>query len=102
MLVLWARWPFPLLMLGAMVVLTLSEPWRVPVMLGLAGAWALATLSAIVRTLRDYRATTFSPTSLLVAMGFANPLPLFLLLIFFLTFDADPVFLFFWHLATRS
>ena len=100
MLVLWARWPFPLLMVGAMVAPTLSETLRVPVMLALAGAWALATLSAIVRTLRDYRATTSSPTSLVVAMGFANPLPL--LLAFFLTFDAHLAFTFFWHLVTRS
>ena len=102
MLVLWARWPLPLLMIGAMVVPTLSETLRVPVMLALTAGWALATISAIVRTLRDYGATTHSPASLIVAMGFANPLPLLLLLAFFSTLDTGPAFTFFWHLATRS
>ena len=71
-------------------------------MLALAGGWSLATLSAIIRTLRDYRVTTYSPALLIVAMSFANPLPLLLLLAFFLTFDTGPTFTFFWHLATRS
>ena len=89
-------------MSGAMAAPTLSEALGLHMMLALAGAWALATLSAIVRTLRDYRTTTYSPASLIVAMGFANSLPLLLLLAFFLTVDTGPAFTFFWHLATRS
>lgn len=102
MLVLWARWPFPLLTAGAMVAPTLSEPLALSLMLALAGVWAVATCSSIVRTLRDYAAITNSRAALIVAMGFANPLLLLLLAAFFLTFDAGPAFTFFWHLVTRS
>jgi len=105
MLVLWARWPFPLLMVGAMVAPTLSEALALPLMLVLAGGWILATLSAIVRTLRDYAAATYSPVFLIVVMGVANPLLLLVLgslFVTLVTLDIGPALRFFWHLATRS
>jgi len=104
MLVLWARWPFPLLLIGAMVAPTLSETLALSVMLVLAGGWVLATLSAIVRSLRDYAAATNSPVFLIVVMGVANPLLLLVLgslFVILLTLDIGPALRFFWHLATR-
>ena len=105
MLVLWARWPFPLLMVGAMVAPTLSEALALPLMLALAGGWILATLSAIVRSLRDYAAATYSPVFLIVVMGVANPLLLLVLgslFVILVTLDIGSALRFFWHLATRS
>ena len=105
MVVLWARWPSPLLMAGAMVVPTLPESQAVGGMLLLAGAWVLATLSAIGRTLRDYAAITACSPYLVVAMAFANPLPALVLISLvttLATLDAGPTLAFFWHLATRS
>ena len=105
MVVLWARWPSPLLMAGAMVVPTLPDAQAVSVMLLLAGAWVLTTLSVIVRTLSDYAAITSCSPYLVVAMAFANPLPVLLLISLFTTLatpDISSTLAFFWHLATRS
>ncbi len=105
MLVLWARWPCPLLMAGAMVVPTLPAAQATPFMLMLAAGWFLTTIWAILRTLRDYAAITSCPGSLVVAMAFINPLPALLLVALFLglvTFNTGPTLSFFWHLATRS
>ncbi len=105
MLVLLARWPAPLLMTGAMVASTLPEAQAVPVMLILAGTWVVATSAAVIRTLSDYAAITDGPPLVVVAMAFANPLPVLLLVGLFVTLvtlDAGPTLAFFWHLATRS
>lgn len=105
MVVLWARWPSPLLMAGAMVVPTLPGTQAVTVMLLLAGAWVLTTLWAIVRTLSDYAAITGCSPYLVIAMAFANPLPVLLLIglsTALATPDITPALSFFWHLATRS
>lgn len=105
MLVLWARWPSPLLMAGAMVVPTLPDEQALPLILILAAGWIVLTVSALVRTLRDYAAITYSPPALVLTMGLANPLLVLLLLglvAALATPDASPVLSFFWHLATRS
>ncbi len=105
MVVLWARWPSPLLMAGAMVVPTLPEAQAVPMMLLLTGTWVLTTLWAVVRTLSDYAAITGCSPYLALAIAFANPLPVLLLIGLFTvlaTPDITSALSFFWHLATRG
>jgi hypothetical protein len=102
MLVLWARWPFPLLMAGAMAIPTLPEDGALFTVSFLAAAWLLTTLFAIARTLRDYAVITYTSFPLVLAMGFVNPLVLLLLVGVMMTLDAHATLTFLWHLATRS
>ncbi|MFQ5570630.1 MAG: hypothetical protein ACE5G0_13185 [Rhodothermales bacterium] len=102
MLVLWARWPFPLLMAGAMIASTLSHRLAILLMLGLAGGWMVTTCLAIFRTLRDYAAITRVSFFWIAVIGLANPLLLLILLGFVWSLDLGPALSFFWHLATRS
>ena len=102
MLVLWAHWPFPLLMVGAILVTTLPEAQVAPAMVALAGGWLLATAWALIRTLRDYAAITHNAPYLVLATGLANPVMLVLLIILFIMLDAGPELTFFWHLITRG
>lgn len=102
MLVIWPRWPFLGILIGAMVAPSLPDSQAVPYMLILAGAWFLCTFYGLIRTLTDYRAVTRISPNVLLFLGLANPLIVFIVVCGLFALELGPTFTFLWHVATRS
>lgn len=101
-LVVWPRWPWLLLLIGAMLVASLSP--------GTAGGWAAVLLVAalVVEMLAAWRALVdltyvgYVPQGKSLGLGFAIPFLVFLVggVALLVTAGAEVGFL--WHLAVRS
>jgi hypothetical protein len=102
MLVLWVRWPFLILMLGAMVVPTLPPSIARYVLVGLAALALLVSFYAYFRTLIDYAAITYVAAYRVLLVGVLNPVVLIGLLLLVLSLELRETLAFAWHLATRS
>ncbi|MDX1545383.1 MAG: hypothetical protein R3247_00255 [Rhodothermales bacterium] len=104
MLVLWARWPLLVLLLGAMTVPSLPAPWAVRGALLLVAVGGLVALYALIRTLYDYAAITYVPGPFVLLLALANPMVLLALALTLPIFalDLDALATFAWHLARRE
>ncbi|HMB94115.1 MAG TPA: hypothetical protein VKP65_24920 [Rhodothermales bacterium] len=102
MLVLWVRWPFLVLMIGAMVVPALPDALARYVLAGLAAAALLVSIYAFFRTLIDYSAITYVSAYQVLLAGLLNPIVIIVLLLLLLALDLRSVLTFAYHLATKS
>lgn len=102
MLVLWVRWPFLILMIGAMLVPSLPDHLARYVLVGLAAAALLVAVYAFFRTLIDYSAITHVSIYQVLLAGLFNPIVMIALLLLVLALDQRALLAFAYHLATQS
>lgn len=102
MLVLWVRWPFLVLMIGAMVVPSLPDRLARYVLVGLAAVALLVSVYAFFRTLIDYSAITYVSIYQVLLAGLFNPIVIIALLLLVLALDMRAVLTFAYHLATKT
>jgi len=101
-LVVWARWPFFLLMIAALVAGTWPSAtwgwWGVILLV----AWLLITALSILRTLADYQTITRLPWALTMLLILGYPALWLGIATTLLALSTRQEMTFIWHLLTRS
>ncbi|MEX2402250.1 MAG: hypothetical protein WD423_15875 [Rhodothermales bacterium] len=100
MLVVWPRWPIFLVMIGAMVVAATPKA-GLGVAIGLAAAWILVELAALLQTLVDMSAVSRISLTITAAALILHPFVLLAAVLVAFTMGFQPELEYLWHAATR-
>lgn len=101
-LVLWPRWMYLVLMIGALVIATLSAPTALFALLGLVACWGLVVIVATLRTAYDYQKVVRAPLWVSIVAVLVSPLTVLAAGVLALALVDWPNAEFLWHLATRA
>lgn len=102
MLVVWPRWPVFGVLVGALVIATLSPEAGRPLMLLLIGGTVLIAVQAVGRTLIDFMAVARLSGYWAALAAVGSPLPVLVLLVLVEVIRNDVALRFLWHLLVRT